>query len=205
MTIHFYEPSAGHGLAHDPLLAIVGPRPIGWVSTCSATGIPNLAPYSFFNIFSSRPPLIGFASNGPKDSVTNVEATKEFVWNLATRPLADKMNLSSADLAADADEFSHSELTPVPATLVNCPRVAESPVSLECRVAQVIRLQNALGEETPARLVIGEVIGVHIADALLRDGVYDTVAARPILRGGGSGDYFEIMLEGHFHMARPRQ
>lgn len=101
-----YQPRAGHGLPHDPLNAIIGPRPIGWISSVSSSGQHNLAPYSFFNCFNYHPPIIGFASSGWKDSVRNIAENKEFVWNLATRPLAEAMNESSASLPADQDEFA---------------------------------------------------------------------------------------------------
>lgn len=200
---HFYEPAKGHGLAHDPFNAIVGPRPIGWISTENAAGARNLAPYSYFNAFNIRPPVIGFASVGWKDSVRNAEATGEFVWNLATRDLAERMNLTSAHVASDVDEFSLSGLTPAPSRLVRPPRVAESPVNFECRLTQLIRLQNVAGEPLHTWLVLGEVIGIHIAAALVARGVYDTAAARPILRAGRHSDYAEIGPEAMFEMARP--
>ncbi|MDI9225699.1 flavin reductase family protein, partial [Serratia bockelmannii] len=109
---YYYEPAAGHGLPHDPLNAIVGPRPIGWISSRSAAGLRNLAPYSFFNCFNYRPPIIGFASTGWKDSVANIVETGEFVWNLATRPLAEAMNNSSITLPRGEDEFAFAGVTP---------------------------------------------------------------------------------------------
>ncbi len=121
---HYYEPSAGHGLPHDPMNSIVGPRPIGWVSTLGSAGVRNLAPYSFFSMFCYRPPIIGFCSTSPKDSLRNVRETGEFVWNLATRDLADRMNASSAAVAYDVDEFELAGLTPAPSG--SCAR-RESP------------------------------------------------------------------------------
>ncbi len=103
--MYFYQPSQGHGLPHDPLNAIIGPRPIGWIASQDAEGQRNLAPYSFFNCFNYRPPIIGFASSGWKDSVRNIVETKEFVWNLATRPLAMAMNETSASIPHHEDEF----------------------------------------------------------------------------------------------------
>ena len=102
---HFYEPSKGHGLAHDPFNAIIGPRPIGWISTRDTTGRLNLAPFSFFNAFAYRPPIIGFASSGAKDTLRNAQETGEFVWNLATMSLAQQMNASSASVPHDVSEF----------------------------------------------------------------------------------------------------
>jgi flavin reductase (DIM6/NTAB) family NADH-FMN oxidoreductase RutF len=201
--IHFYEPRAGHGLPHDPFNAIVGPRPIGWISTRSRAGILNLAPYSFFNAFNYTPPIVGFASIGYKDTVRNVEETGQFCWNLATRALADRMNATCAAVAPDVDEFALAGLTPVASQLVDVPRVLEAPVSFECKLTQLIRLQGADGQPAPSWLVLGEVVGVHIARTLLKDGVYDTAHAGHILRGGGPADYFEVGPEQLFRMFRP--
>ncbi|MYM33226.1 flavin reductase family protein [Duganella sp. FT94W] len=200
---YFYQPAQGHGLPHDPFNAIVGPRPIGWISTRAASGALNLAPYSFFNAFNYTPPLIGFASLGRKDTLVNIEETAEFVWNLATRPLAEAMNASCAAAPPEVDEFALAGLTPAASNIVAVPRVLESPVSFECRRTQIIRLQGASGAPTDSWLILGEVVGVHIARALLRDGVYDTAGSRTILRGGGPADYFEIMPENLFRMKRP--
>ena len=201
--IHFYEPRAGHGLPHDPFNAIVGPRPIGWISTRSHTGVPNLAPYSFFNAFNYTPPIVGFASIGYKDTVRNVEETGEFCWNLATRALAGRMNATCATVPPEVDEFALAGLTPAASRLVRVPRVAEAQVSFECRLTQLIQLQGADGQEVPSWLVLGDVVGVHIDRALLKDGVYDTAHAGHILRGGGPADYFEIGPAQLFRMARP--
>ena len=203
-AFHFYEPRHGHGLPHDPFNAIVGPRPIGWISSRSGTGVLNLAPYSFFNAFNYVPPIIGFASIGYKDTLRNIEETGEFCWNLATRPLAEQMNLSCAAVPPSTDEFMLAGLTPAPSRVVAPPRVAESPVSMECRLSQLIQLQGAGGAKVQTWLVLGEVVGVHIDAALLRDGIYDTAAAQPILRGGGPADYFAIGPEQLFRMFRPR-
>ncbi|MCS0615136.1 flavin reductase family protein [Massilia kyonggiensis] len=202
--IHFYEPRAGHGLPHDPFNAIVGPRPIGWISTRSRAGVLNLAPYSFFNAFNYTPPIVGFASIGYKDTVRNVEETGQFCWNLATRALADRMNATCAMVPPDVDEFALAGLTPAASRLVDVPRVLEAPVSFECKLTQLIRLQGADGEPAPSWLVLGEVVGVHIDRTLLRDGVYDTAHAGHILRGGGPADYFEVGPEQLFRMFRPQ-
>jgi flavin reductase (DIM6/NTAB) family NADH-FMN oxidoreductase RutF len=201
---HFYEPRHGHGLPHDPFNAIVGPRPIGWISSRNAEGALNLAPYSFFNAFNYTPPIVGFASIGYKDTVRNVEQTGEFAWNLATRPLAEAMNQTCAPVPPEVSEFGLAGLTPLDSRVIAVPRVAESPVSFECRVTQIVQLQGAGGDKVPTWLVLGEVVAVHIAQALLKDGVYDTAAAGHILRGGGPGDYFSIGPEQLFHMRRPR-
>jgi flavin reductase (DIM6/NTAB) family NADH-FMN oxidoreductase RutF len=204
MPNHFYEPRQGHGLPHDPFNAIVGPRPIGWISSLSQSGVLNLAPYSFFNAFNYIPPIVGFASIGEKDTLRNVRETGQFVWNLATRPLAEAMNASCAAVAPEVDEFALAGLTPTPSRLVKPPRVEESPVSFECQVTQIIQLQRADGDTVPTWLVLGEVVGVHIAQDSLKDGVYDTAAAGHILRGGGPADYFSIGPEQLFQMHRPR-
>ncbi len=202
--LYSYEPRLGHGLAHDPFNAIVGPRPIGWVATRSEAGVLNLAPYSFFNAFNYVPPIIGFSSTSEKDSLRNVRTSGEFVWNLVTRPLAEAMNATCAAVPPEVDEFELAGLTPVASRCVQVPRVGESPVAFECRVTQIIQLQGADGSATPAWLTLGEVVAVHIARELLVDGVYDTAAARPILRGGGPADYFEFTPAQRFLMHRPR-
>jgi flavin reductase (DIM6/NTAB) family NADH-FMN oxidoreductase RutF len=203
-AFHFYEPRDGHRLPHDPFNAIVGPRPIGWISSRSRAGALNLAPYSFFNAFNYVPPIVGFASIGYKDSVRNIEETGEFGWNLATRPLAEQMNQTCAAVAPEVDEFALAGLSPAPSRVIGVPRVAESPVSMECRLTQVVQLQRADGQTVPTWLVLGEVVGIHIDQALLKDGIYDTAAAQPILRGGGPADYFAIGPEQLFRMFRPR-
>jgi len=202
-AIHSYDPKVGHGLKHDPLNAIVAPRPIGWISTVSAAGVRNLAPYSFFNAFNYRPPIIGFSSTSWKDSVRNIEETGEFVWNLATRSLAQAVNTSSAAVPHNVDEFALAGLTPAASQRVAPPRVAESPVAFECLLTQLIRLTDAEGAPIDAWLTLGEVVMVHIDQALLVDGVYDTVAAEPILRGGGPADYFTVGEAQKFQMRRP--
>jgi flavin reductase (DIM6/NTAB) family NADH-FMN oxidoreductase RutF len=201
--LHFYEPRNGHGLKHDPFNAIVAPRPIGWISSRGAKGNVNLAPYSFFNGFCYKPPNIGFSAPSRKDSVQNVEETGEFVWNLATMELAKQMNATAAHVARDVSEFDLAGLTPAPCKLVGVPRVAESPVSFECKMTQIIQLQGADGRKAEAWLTLGEVVAVHIDKAMIKDGVYQTALARPIVRAGRRGDYFEIRPEAMFEMIRP--
>lgn len=201
--IYSYEPSRGHGLPHDPFNAIVGPRPIGWISSQDAQGVLNLAPYSFFNAFNYVPPIIGFSSVGRKDSLNNIEQTGEFVWNLATRSLAEAMNQSCAPVAAEVDEFQLAGLTPQASHKVAVPRVKETPVAFECKVTQIVQLKRADQELVPSWLILGEVVAVHIATWLLKDGIYDTAAAEPILRGGGPADYFQLGPEALFKMRRP--
>lgn len=203
-SMHFYEPTQGHGLPHDPFNAIVGPRPIGWISTQNAQGQLNLAPYSFFNAFNYTPPIIGFCSVGAKDSLRNVQETGEFVWNLVTLPLAEKMNLSCAAVPPEINEFELAGLETAASTCVKPPRVALSQVAFECRVSQIVQLQSANGLAVPSWLVLGEVVGVHIQRELLKNGVYDTASAQHVLRGGGPGDYFTVTPENLFTMLRPR-
>jgi flavin reductase (DIM6/NTAB) family NADH-FMN oxidoreductase RutF len=203
-TTHSYEPRHGHGLPHDPFNAIVGPRPIGWISTRSASGVNNLAPYSFFNAFNYVPPIIGFASIGYKDTLRNIEETGEFVWNLTTRALAEAMNQSCASAGPEVSEFALAGLTPQASNVVAPPRVAESPVTFECKRTQILQLQGADGAQVETWMVLGEVVAVHIDTALLKDGVYDTAAAGHVLRGGGPADYFTVGPEQLFRMHRPR-
>ncbi|WP_435929645.1 flavin reductase family protein [Dryocola sp. BD613] len=200
---YYYEPAAGHGLPHDPLNAIVGPRPIGWIASINAQGQRNLAPYSFFNCFNYRPPIIGFASSGWKDSVQNILDTKEFVWNLTTRELAEQMNETSATLPRGEDEFIRAGLTAVPGRKVKASLVAESPVNFECRLSQSIQLTSADGAPIDTWLVLGEVVAVHINENLLRDGIYQTALANPVLRAGGPSAYYTIEESHRFDLIRP--
>jgi flavin reductase (DIM6/NTAB) family NADH-FMN oxidoreductase RutF len=200
---YFYEPSKGHGLAHNPFNAIIGPRPIGWISTRDTQGRFNLAPYSFFNAFAYTPPIIGFASTGAKDSLRNARETGEFVWNLATMPLARQMNQTAASVAPEVSEFALAGLSPLASTKVAAPRVAESPVAFECKVTQIVQLGDQHGGAIASWVVFGEVVAAHIARHLIVDGVYDTAAAHPILRAGGPDAYAEITPEIMFRMTRP--
>ena len=204
---HFYEPRDGHasvpGLDHDPLNAIIAPRPIGWISTLAEDGTRNLAPYSFFNLFNYRPPIIGFSSMGWKDSAANIAATGEFVWNLVTRDLGDVMNASAATVGPEIDEFDLAGIATLPSRLVKPPRVAASPVAFECRHTQTLRLETKDGRALDQWMILGEVVGIHIAPDLIADGAYQTAAAHPILRGGGPADYFEIAEDALFKLRRP--
>ena len=202
--IHFYEPRKGHGLPHDPFNAIVGPRPIGWISSRSKAGVLNLAPYSFFNAFNYTPPIVGFASVGYKDTVRNIEETGEFGWSLSTRALAEAMNESCVAVAPEVNEFELAGLNAAPSRLINVPRVAESPVSFECRCTQIVQLQGIDGEKVQTWLILGEVVAVHIHKSMLKEGIYDTAAAGHLLRGGGPADYFTIGPEQLFRMHRPK-
>ncbi|CAG4885844.1 flavin reductase family protein [Paraburkholderia saeva] len=199
--VHFYDPAEGHGLRHDPFKAIVAPRLIGWISTRSPEGRLNLAPYSFFGAFSTFPSIIGFSSEGYKDSIRNIEATGEFAWNLATRPLAEQMNRSSAPVGPEVDEFALSGLTPAAGRNIGVPHVAEAPAALECRLLQIVRLHALDGTPMDNYLALGQVVGVHIQKAFLKDGLFDTHAAQPIMRAGYRADYAEIGEM--FQMVRP--
>ncbi|MEX3811237.1 flavin reductase family protein [Paraburkholderia sp. BR13439] len=202
-THYYYEPSQGHGLPHDPLNAIVGPRPIGWISTRGSNGMLNLAPYSFFNAFNYHPPIIGFSSINAKDSLRNVRETGEFVWNLTTRELAEKMNATCAMAPYEVDEFELAGLTTAPSRQVAVPRVAESAAHFECRLTDVIQLRDHQGTAVPTWLVLGEVVAVHIRQDLLKDGIFDTFGAGIILRAGGPSAYALVGPESRFDLARP--
>lgn len=198
---YFYEPKRGHGLPHDPFKAIVAPRPIGWISTRDRAGQINLAPYSFYNAFGDRPPIVGFSSSGYKDSVRNIEQTGEFVANLATKPLAVAMNQTSAAVPSDVDELALAGLTAAPCRVVAAPRVAEAPAALECKLLQIVRLHDLDGNPLEQYLTIGQVVGVHIATTYLKQGIFDLAAAQPIMRAGYRGDYAEIGAM--FELLRP--
>ncbi|MCB0535707.1 MAG: flavin reductase family protein, partial [Saprospiraceae bacterium] len=150
----FYDAVARtHGLKHDPFKALVAPRPIGWIGSKSATGVLNLAPYSFFNAFSSYPHIVGFSSEGYKDSISNIEATGAFSCSLAVWDLREQMNVSSASVEADVDEFELAGLTPVQCEMVDAPRVGEAPAALECKYLKTVDFVTTDGREVGARLV----------------------------------------------------
>lgn len=197
----FYEPSKGHGLPHDPSKAIVAPRPIGWISTLDRQGKVNLAPYSFFNAFSTRPFIVWFSSEGEKDSATFAAETGEFVANLVSRELAEKMNRTAVDAPRGVSEFTYAGLAMAPSRLVAPPRVAEAPAALECKVTEILRPRALDGSETGAVVVAGEVVGVHIDDAYLKDGFFDIVRAGNVGRLGYM-DYASV--NEIFSMRRPR-
>ncbi len=180
----FYEPRLGHGLPHDPFKAIIAPRPIGWISSIDTEGRPNLAPYSFFNAVHGRPPMLAFTSESMKHSAANAIATGEFVFNLCTRPLFEAMNISSGALARGESEFEAAGLATAPCRIVKAPRVAASPAALECRVVHSLRFHDIEGTELEGWMVIGQVVGVHIDDAYIRNGRFDTAKAEPLARCG---------------------
>jgi flavin reductase (DIM6/NTAB) family NADH-FMN oxidoreductase RutF len=188
-----------HGLPNDPFKAIVAPRPIGWVSTLSESGIANLAPYSFFNAVSESPHYVVFGSGGMKDSLTNVKATGAFAINIATYALREQMNLSSARVGPDVDEFALSGLTRASCRLIRAPRVAESPATLECRLHQMVPLPDR-ADSVSDWAVIGRVVGIHIDEGFIRDGRVDTAAMKPIARLGYS-EYATVDIA--WRMRRP--
>ena len=179
MSDYFYEPSKGHGLPHNPFKAIVAPRPIGWISSMDKQGRVNLAPYSFFNAFAETPPIIGFCTSFVrKDSVNNVDETGEFVANFCGADLAQEMNITSASVDPGVDEMKLAGLDAEASTLVKPPRIKNAIAALECKLINTTQLTNAKGELIDTWLTLGEVIGVHINPAFLKNGIFDTAAAR---------------------------
>jgi flavin reductase (DIM6/NTAB) family NADH-FMN oxidoreductase RutF len=199
----FYEPHLRDRslLPHDPFKALVAPRPIGWVSTVDAGGAVNLAPYSFFNAVSSHPPMLVFSSEGLKDSASFAAQTREFVWNVATWALREAMNATSAPLERGESEFDHAGLEMAPSRLVAPPRVAATPCALECRVTQTLSLRDVDGNRTDRHLIVGQVVGVHLDERCVRDGLVDLTLLRPIARCGYTADY--TVVERLFQMQRP--
>lgn len=201
---HFYRPSEGHKLKHDPFNSIIAPRPIGWISSINADGVPNLAPYSFFNAFNYTPPIIGFCSTAYKDTVRNVEETGEFCWNMVSMELANAMNLTSAAVEEEVDEFEIAMIEKGESRVVAPPHVLNSPVVMECKKTQIIELQDHKGTGCDSYMVFGEVVAVHIQHDMLEDGVFSALAAQPVLRAGGPGDYYTIDESQRFQMFRPQ-
>jgi len=198
----FFEPQSRDRsiFPHDPFKALVAPRPIGWISTVSAAGELNLAPYSYFNAFSSNPPIVGFSSEGDKDSSTFAMETGEFVWSMATWDLRDQMNATAASLARGESEFAHARLESAPSRLVRPPRVAASPAAFECRVTEMVKLKDVDGRDSGRRLVLGRVVGIYVDERFVHKGRVDSAAMRPIARGGY--DEYSV-VEQVFSMPRP--
>jgi flavin reductase (DIM6/NTAB) family NADH-FMN oxidoreductase RutF len=196
----FYETAANkHGLRHDPYKVLVAPRPIGWITSLRPDGGINLAPYSYFNSVSNDPHVVVFGSQGRKDSQRNIEETGEFVCNLAVWDLREAMNRTSAPVASDIDEMALAGLEAAPSRMVKPPRVAASPVALECRYMQTVQLpvKPGFGENA---VIFGEVVGIHIDDAVIEDGMIDITAMRTIARCGYH-DYTAV--DAVFSMTRP--
>jgi flavin reductase (DIM6/NTAB) family NADH-FMN oxidoreductase RutF len=190
-----------HGLPRDPFKAIVSPRPVGWITSMSAKGEINLAPYSFFNAVSDDPPIVLFSSEGRKDSLVFIEETGEFVCNLATFDLRTAVAETSASLPRGVNEMDRARLASAPSRLVRPPRVASSPCALECKLLQIVDLNDLDGHAVHRHVVFGQVIGVHIDDRFIKNGRVDTAAMQPIARCGYS-DY--AVVDRVFSVARPR-
>lgn len=200
----FWKTNEPHGLPHNPFKSCVVPRPIGWISTISKDGQVNLAPYSFFNGVSGEPPLVMFSSTGrserpTKDSVANAEQTGEFVCNMATYELRDKMNITSAAVPFETNEFDLAGLDMEPSRLVKPPRVKQAPISMECVYVDTMELPCDMPGGRGA-LVVGQVIGIHIDDAYMKDGMIDIEAIQPLARMGYQ-DYTAV--ENVFTLKRP--
>jgi flavin reductase (DIM6/NTAB) family NADH-FMN oxidoreductase RutF len=201
--MHYDAIKNEHGLKHDPFKALIAPRPIGWIGTISNNGIYNLAPYSFFNAVSDRPHYVMFASQQRKDSLRNIEANGEFTCSLSTWDTRFSMSASSAPVPPDVDEFPLSELTAAASKFVKPPRVKEAPAAFECRHWKTIELPDvAPGSDDGHFVVIGQVVGIYIDEAILKDGIVDTGAMRPLARMGYM-DYAVVTPETVFTMNRP--
>jgi flavin reductase (DIM6/NTAB) family NADH-FMN oxidoreductase RutF len=182
----FYDASKNnHGLPNDPFKALVAPRPIAWISTLGADGVPNLAPYSFFNAFAQSPHYVAFGSGSRKDTLRNIEANGEFAVNLVSLGQREQMNATSATVGSQADEFELAAVDKAPCRLIESPRVAESAACLECRLFQVVPLPKDDGTADDF-LVIGRVVGIHIDDRFISDGRVDTAAMQLVARLGYS-------------------
>lgn len=198
----FYRPEDGHGLPHNPFNAIVSPRPIGWISTRGSDGHDNLAPYSFFNAVAYVPPQVMFASTSAKpdrgdtkDSVANIRDTGVFCVNIVEYAMREAMNQTSGPWDCDVDEFADAVIERAECETIPCSRVANAPAALECKLTQIVRLP---GEANFA--VFGEVIGVHMRDDCLKDGIFDVLAFNPLARMGYR-DY--TVVRDRFSMTRP--
>jgi flavin reductase (DIM6/NTAB) family NADH-FMN oxidoreductase RutF len=191
-----------HGMRHNPFKALVAPRPVGWIGTVSKAGVLNLAPYSFFNAVSDAPPIVMFSSAGRKDSVTNVEETGEFTCSMATEALADAMNLSSAPVAANVDEFKLAKLETAPSMVVKPPRVAASPSALECKLWKTLALPRTDPSQPECMVVFGFVVAIYIDEKYLKNGIVDTGAMRPLARMGYM-DYSAVRPDTVITLNRP--
>jgi flavin reductase (DIM6/NTAB) family NADH-FMN oxidoreductase RutF len=185
-----YDPrSEPHNLAHDPTTSLVVPRPIGWITTISPAGVVNLAPYSFFNLIASHPPFVMFASNTRKHSQNHAESGGDFVFNLATYDLRNEMNITGGDYPEHVSEAVLAKLEMAPSRKVKPPRVARAPVALECLHSQTVQLKSSNGKVHGYEVVIGEVVNIHIDDAVIVDGMIDMARIRPIARLGYRAEY----------------
>ena len=196
------------GLKFDPFKALAVPRPIGWIATLGPDGVPNLAPYSFFNAISDRPPMVMFSSGGHKDSLRNILHNGEFSCSIASWDLREAMNLSSAPVARGVDEFALAGLAPAASLCIAPPRVAQAPAAFECRLWKTITLPapparaGATAEPEGYTLVIGEVVAIYIDEAFIEDGLVQTGKMRPLARLGYM-DFAVITPESLFTLNRP--
>ncbi len=197
----FYRPSDGHGLPHDPFKAIVAPRPIGWISTRSKSGAVNLAPFSFFNALSVEPYLVWFSADAEKDSVVFARETGEFAVNLVGEKFARQMNATSVDAPRGASKFAYAGIEAAPCRLIGVPHVAGAPAVLECRLTEILEPKGLDGRWAGVYVVTGEVVGIHIDDAMLSDGLFDQKKAGNLARLGYM-DY--LAIDETFQMRRPR-
>ncbi|MFM2423394.1 MAG: hypothetical protein RL291_1924 [Pseudomonadota bacterium] len=202
--MHYDAIANTHGLKRDPLKALAVPRPIGWISTQSKAGVLNLAPYSFFNCVSEKPAYVVFGTAGIKDSLANIQETGEFVCSMATYDLRNEMNMTSAMVPREIDEFPLSGLTPAQSKFVKPPRVKESPAAFECQHWKTVELPGVpgMGPRDDYYLVIGLVVGIYIDDTFIKDGIVDTPAMQPIARLGYM-DYSVVRPDTIFTIERP--
>lgn len=198
----YYRPKDGHGLAHNPFNAIVTPRPIAWISTRAQDGSENLAPYSFFNAVAYTPPQVMFAStsakadqDGTKDTVANIRDSGVFCINIVEYEMRVAMNESSGAWAREVDEFDKAGVARADCSEIACSRVAAAPASLECELAEIVKLRGEANF-----LVVGEVVGVHLRDDCIKDGIFDILTYQPLTRLGYR-DYSKISES--FTLKRP--
>ncbi len=199
---HSFDPATGHGLKHDPMKAIVAPRPIAWVGSVSDEGVHNLAPYSFFNLISAKPPLLMISSEGNKDSITNIASTGEFTVNLVTQANMAQMNHSSASVAATVDEFELASVDWLSSEVIQARRVAKTPVSMECKLIEIKPLTDVDGKALNTAMIIAQIVRVHMHTDYIKDGLFDLVAAQVIARAGYRGDY--VPVDRTTEMLRPK-
>ena len=198
----FYNPEIGHNLPHDPFKAIVSPRPIGWISTIDKEKNVNLAPYSFFNAIADNPPMIMFSITGQKknisskDTLQNIIETKCFVVNVVSKDLLNQMNQTSGNYPKNTDEFILAKLEKANCVHIDVPRVKKSPASLECTLYKILKLPGFSNN-----MVIGKVVGVHINENILKNGIFDILAYDPIARLGYK-DYTYVSSK--FELERPK-
>ena len=198
----FYRPEDGHGLPHNPFNAIVTPRPIGWISTRGSDGSENLAPYSFFNAVAYTPPQVLFSSTSAKDdrgdtkdSVANIRQTGVFCVNIVEYAMKDAMNESSGAWDKEVDEFTKTGIARADCESIACSRVANAPANLECRMTQIVKIEGAHNF-----VVLGQVVGVHMRDDCLVNGIFDVLQFNPLTRMGYR-DYSVIREK--FRLDRP--